>query len=102
MLRPFLALLIALAALPMPAAACDDAMVTGTPMAMRGHKMAGGDHHAPMPASHDCLGCIAVAGWEPAPIAPLCLMAAPLRRIGIAALPLLPGEAPTPPPPRIA
>lgn len=98
MLRLFLALILALAAMPMPAMACDDAMPTAT----SGHHMSGVDHPAPTPLGHDCIGCIAVADWDADRILPPQPVVAPLLTIGVARMALLPGEAPTPPPPRDA
>ena len=98
MLRLLLALMLALTAAPMPAAACDGAM----PMAMSGHAMPGTGHPAPMPSSHDCIGCVAVADWDANRILPPQPAVAPPLTFGDAVMPLLPGEAPIPPPPRDA
>jgi len=98
MLRLLLALILAIASLPVPALACDGP----SPMAMSGHAMNGMDHRVPMPVTHDCIGCIAVADWDAERIASPIALPGPAPIARIAALPLLPGEAPTPPPPRAA
>lgn len=102
MLRLVLALILAIASLPMPATACDGAMTMNKPMAMSGHAKGGMEHKAPMPMLHDCIGCIAVADWNGARIVPPVSLERPAYLAPIAAMRLLPGEAPTPPPPRIA
>ncbi len=96
MLRLILALVLAIASLPVPALACDGP----APAAMAGHAMNGMDHKAPMPVKHDCIGCVAAVDWEAARVALPIALPAPAPVARIAALPLIPGEAPTPPPPR--
>ena len=98
MLRILLALVLALAAPAMPAGAHE----SGMPMALPGHAMNGMKHDGPMPSEHVCVGCIAVADLQAERIAPPPARRTPVPIVRIAALPLLPGEAPTPPPPRIA
>lgn len=102
MLRLILALVLAIASLPVPAAAHDGAMVMSAPMAMSGHATDGMEHKAPMPMLHDCIGCIAVADWNGARIVPPVSLQRPAYLAPIAAMRLLPGEAPVPPPPRTA
>lgn len=96
MLRLILALVLAVASLPVPALACD----SPAPMAMSGHAMNGMKHQAPMRMTHDCIGCIAAMDWDAARVVPPADLPAPSPIGRIAALPLLPGEAPNPPPPR--
>jgi hypothetical protein len=98
LLRLVLALVLALSGTVMPAAAHDGAQ----PMAMAAHGMDHRDHKAPMPMQHLCLGCVPMGDWNTARVTPPLLPPAPMPIAVIAALPLLPGEAPTPPPPRIA
>ena len=98
MLRLILVLLLAFASTATPAAAHDGA----APMAMSSHAMNGMDHKAPMPMQHDCIGCMPIADWGGAPISPPFMVAGPALISRIAAMPLLPGQAPTPPPPRRA
>jgi hypothetical protein len=102
LLRLILVLVLALAAPVLPAGAHDGEQ----PMAMSGHRMPGMDHNthhkAPMPAQHVCVGCVPMGDWGAARVQPPIKLpeSAPIGRI--ARLPLLPGEAPAPPPPRIA
>ena len=100
MLRLILVLLLALTSAPMPAGAHD-----GMPMPAS-HAMAGMKHDtdrpAPMSPQHFCVGCVPMADWDAARIVPPILPPAPLPVARIVALPLLPGEAPVPPPPRNA
>lgn len=98
MLRLILALVLAIASLPVPALACDGP----APVAMPGHAMGGMEHKAPIRVAHDCIGCIAAMDWDAARIVPPAALPAPSPVARIAALPLLPNEAPTPPPPRAA
>lgn len=102
MLRLILVLILALAAPIMPASACDSAQ----PIATTGHAMPDmnrdRDHKAPMPAQHLCVGCVPMGDWGIARLRPRIVLPGPAPVTRIARLPLLPGEAPTPPPPRIA
>jgi hypothetical protein len=101
LLRLILALVLALGGTAMPAAAHDGAQ----PMAMAGHAMPGMDNRdrkAPMPMQHLCIGCVPMDGWNAARVTPPVVVPAPAPIAGIAALSVLPGEAPAPPPPRIA
>ena len=106
LLRLILVLILALAAPVAPASACDSAQ----PMAMNGHAMPGMDrdmdrdmdHRAPMPAQHLCVGCVPMGDWDVVRVQPRILLPEPAPVGRIVGLPLLPGEAPTPPPPRIA
>ena len=101
LLRLILALVLALTGTAMPAAAHDDAR----PMAMAGHAMPGMDHRdhkTPTRMQHLCLGCVPMGDWNTTRVTPPLVPPALTPIAVIAALPLLPGEAPTPPPPRIA
>lgn len=102
LLRLILVLVLALAAPATPAGACD----TAPPMAIAGHQMLGMDHsmdhRAPMPAQHLCIGCVPLGDRDGARVAPPLVLAAPAPVAVISTLRLLPAEAPTPPPPRIA
>jgi hypothetical protein len=98
MLRLILALVLAIASLPVPALACDGP----APMAMPGHAMGGMEHKAPIRVAHDCIGCIAVVDWDAERIVPPATLLAPDPIGRIVPLPLVPGKAPTPPPPRAA
>lgn len=111
-LRLLLILMLAFASVPMPAAAHDAAMMMPAhdmagPIAA-GHTMAGMQHGSdrpiPVPASsqHLCTGCVPMTDWNAARIEPPLALPAPPPVARIAVLPLLPNEAPTPPPPRIA
>lgn len=101
MFRLFLALILAFASVPMPAMACGPAL-PATPMAAMSLDHAGHHAPAPMPPRHDCIGCVSVVDWSGARIVPPAIVAAPALISRIATLPLLPGNAPTPPPPRAA
>ena len=101
LLRLILVLMLAFGAPVVPAAAHQGM----EPMAMAGHQMPGGDHgrdrKAPMP-EHFCVGCVPAGDWDAARVRPPIVLPAlpPIARI--ASLLLLPGEAPAPPPPRMA
>lgn len=100
MLRLLLALILALASVPMSAMACETAVSDAAVMAGMSLDHA---HHAPAKAPmprHDCIGCVSVADWSGARVTPPAIIAAPALTSRIAVLPLLPGEAPVPPPPR--
>ena len=106
LLRLILVLILAFGAPAMPASACDGA----TPMATGAHSMPGmdrgadrdGDHKVPMAGQHFCVGCVPMSDWGAARLLRRLVLPelSPVARI--APLPLLSGEAPTPPPPRIA
>jgi hypothetical protein len=98
LLRLLLVLLLAFAAPAMPMASCHD----GPAMAMTRHEIGGARHRQPVQAEHLCVGCTAVADWNAARIAPPIMLPAPMPVATIAPLMLLPGEAPAPPPPRMA
>ena len=101
LLRLILVLMLALTGTAMPAAAHQGAQ----PIATAGHAMPGMDHRdhkTPTPMQHLCLGCVPMAGWDAARVNPPLILPAPAPIAVIVALPLLPGEAPAPPPPRIA
>lgn len=106
LLRLILVLILAFGAPAMPAAACDGA----APMATGEHSMPGmdrgadrdRDHKVPMAGQHFCVGCVPLSDWGAARLLPPILLPEPSPVARIAGLPLMPGEAPTPPPPRIA
>ncbi len=99
MLRRLLFLLILVMASPLPPAAAHDGM---PPAAMAGHAMPGSEHKVPMPADHICVGCAPIGDWQASRVTPPVPLASPAPVARIIVLPLLPGEAPLPPPPRIA
>ena len=98
LLRLLLVVILAFATPAMPAAACHDASAMAM---MRG---AMDNHHDQQPAraEHICVGCTAVADWNGARILPPIMLPAPRPAATIRTLSLVPGEAPTPPPPRMA
>ena len=98
LLRLVLVVMLAFAAPAMPAAACHDPPA----MAMTQHGMDGARHRQPVLAEHLCIGCTTMADWNGARIVPPIMIPAPPPVAAIARLPLLPGEAPVPPPPRMA
>jgi len=101
LLRLILVLMLALGAPAMPAAAHDGMQ----PTAMGEHHMSGMDHRGdqtPMPEQHLCIGCVPVGNWGAARVSPPILLPAPAPVAHVATLRVLPGQAPTPPPPRIA
>jgi hypothetical protein len=107
LLRLILVLILAFGAPAMPASACDGA----APMATGAHSMPGMDrdrdhrdrnHKVPMAGQHFCVGCVPITHWGAARLLPPILLLEPSPVARIARLPLMPGEAPTPPPPRIA
>ena len=106
LLRLILVLILAFGAPGMPASACDGA----APMATGAHSMPGMDrnadrdrnHKVPMAGQHFCVGCVPMTDWGAARLLPRLMFSEPSPVARIARLPLLPGEAPVPPPPRIA
>jgi hypothetical protein len=51
---------------------------------------------------HFCIGCVPMYDWNAMRIRPPIAFPAPAPIARILALPVVPGEAPIPPPPRIA
>lgn len=98
LLRLILFLVLALTTPVAHASARDGA----TPTAMPGMDHSGMDHRAPMAPQHLCVGCVPMNDWGAARVQPRILLPEPAPVARIAGLPLVPGEAPTPPPPRIA
>ena len=103
LLRLILVLMLALTTPAAHASAGDGA----TPTAMSGHAMpgmdhSGMDHKMPMAGQHFCVGCVPMNDWGATRVQPRILLPEPAPVARIAGLPLVPGEAPTPPPPRIA
>ena len=99
LLRLILVLMLAFGAPAMPAAAHESMQ----PMAMEmaGHQMPGPEHKAPIPQQHLCVGCVPIGDWNAVRVQPPVSLPIPAPLSRIAALSMLPGEAPIPPPPRI-
>lgn len=103
LLRLILVLAFALITPLAPASACHAAPAT----ARSGHAMPGmdrpaSDRKAPMAGQHFCVGCVPMNDWGATRVQPRIRHPEPAPVARIAELPLVPGEAPTPPPPRIA
>jgi hypothetical protein len=98
LLRLILVIMLAFGAPAMPAAAHEGMQ----PMAMAGHQMPGPEHKAPVPQQHFCIGCVPIGDWNAVRVRPPVSLPAPAPISRIAALSVLPGDAPIPPPPRIA
>lgn len=98
LLRLILVLMLAFGAPAMPAAAHEGMQ----PMAMAGHQMPGPKHKAPIPQQHLCVGCVPIGDWNAVRVQPPVPLPAPAPISRIAALSVLSGDAPIPPPPRIA
>ena len=96
LLRLILALMLALGAPAMPAAAHEGM----APMAMAGHRMPDPQPKAPMAQQHLCIGCVPMGDWYAVRVRPPVSLPAPAPISRIAALRMMPGEAPIPPPPR--
>lgn len=98
LLRLLLVVILAFATPAIPAAACHDAPV----MTMAHGAVNHSRHRQPAQVNHLCVGCTAVADWNGGRIAAPLLQPTPRPAAIIATLSLLPGKAPTPPPPRMA
>jgi len=96
LLRLILVIILAFGAPAMPAAAHEGMR----PMAMVGHRMPDPEHKAPMPQQHLCIGCVPMGDWYAVRVRPPVSLPAPEPISRIAALRMMPGEAPIPPPPR--
>lgn len=98
LLRLLLVMMLAFAAPAMPVAACHDAPARAATHLEASHTR----RQQPMETEHLCVGCAAVADWKGTRVTPPIMPPAVIPAVKIAALSLLPGEAPTPPPPRMA